>query len=176
MAQTDLAFTDLLAHLCHLHPACLCPCERTVSSAWLQPLCGRTITGRARPPLAGRGVRRLYAVFVCCLLKLQPLLSPCKLLVSQCVCVCVCVWVVISNGKENLCGDWDKEFPLQACLDFCQPTHYSWSATNQTGQQEKPRHTLTKSLGPFLHVQAPNLTPFTKSRCKASAHWSNHNC
>lgn len=45
MAQADLTPTDLLGHLRHLHPASLCPCERTVSSAWLQPLCGGAITG-----------------------------------------------------------------------------------------------------------------------------------
>lgn len=62
VAQADLTPTNLLAHLCHLHPAC----ERTVSSAWLQPLCGRAITGQARPPLAGGGgVRRLVALCLC---------------------------------------------------------------------------------------------------------------
>lgn len=62
-AQYDaIAPTDLG---CHLRPAFFCPCERTVSSAWLQPLCGMAITGGARPTLAGRGTRRLNAECLC---------------------------------------------------------------------------------------------------------------
>lgn len=65
MAPTELALTNPLAYVCHLRPASLCPCERTVSSAWLQPLCDQAITGQARPTPAGEGTRRLSADCLC---------------------------------------------------------------------------------------------------------------
>ncbi len=128
-------------HLCHLHPASLCPCERTVSSAWLQPLCGRAITGWARPPLAGRSVRRLSVVCLCAVCgssgpccTLQAARFPVCAYLCVCVCVCVCVGSDFKEETKLLCGDWDKELPLKASWDCCQPTRYSWSAANQTSQ------------------------------------------
>lgn len=108
MAQADCTPTNILAHLCHLHPASPCPCERTVSSAWLELLCGRAITDRARPPLVGGGViQPLRFAYVCCRLrKLQPLVR-----------VFLLVWVcVILQEIKLLFGYWDKEFPFKGML------------------------------------------------------------
>lgn len=103
MAQADCTPTNILAHLCHLHPASLCPCERTVSSAWLQLLCGRAITGRARPPLAGGGViQPLRSAYVCCRLrKLRPLVPGELQVFPLCEYFCLCGFV-FPTGKKAL--------------------------------------------------------------------------
>lgn len=117
MAQADCTPTNILAHLCHLRPASLCPCERTVSSAWLQPLCGGAITGRARPPLAGGGViQPLRSAYVCCCLrKLWSLLHG-ELLVSNCASVSACVGLCFLQEIKLLFGYWEKEFPFKGML------------------------------------------------------------
>lgn len=105
MAQADCTPTNILAHLCHLHPASLCPCERTVSSAWLQPLCGRAITGRARPPLAGGGRDTAPALRVC---------VSCSF--SNCASISACVGLCFLQEIKLLFGYWDKEFPFKGML------------------------------------------------------------
>lgn len=42
-------------HECHPRPASRSPCERTVSSAWLQALCGEAISGQHGPASGWQG-------------------------------------------------------------------------------------------------------------------------
>lgn len=98
MAPADLTLTNLLAYICHLRPASLNPCERTVSSAWLQPLCGRTITGRARPPPAGGGTRRLSAECLCVVR------GSCGPVGSQSVLIYMCAESDLKEETKLLCG------------------------------------------------------------------------
>lgn len=114
-----------------------------------------------RHRLAG-ATRRLSAECLCTVCGSCGPVVPCKLLVSQWVLISVCE----TDFREEiklLCGWRDKELPLKACWDCCQPTHYSWSATNQT-RHIKP---AWKPKPKYMHTHThAHKEPFCMSSSK----------
>lgn len=143
-APNHVALTNLLAYVCHLRPGSLCPCERTVSSAWLQPLCVRAITGRARPPPVGGGTRHLSVECVCCLKKHRPLHFP------EWVYLFVCGKGFLKKG--NKAPGWllrQKRISLRGMMRVLS-IHLLHLVSHEPkravlSQQEKPKYTQMKS-------------------------------
>lgn len=126
-----------------------CPCEKTFSSAWLQPLCGTAINSWARPTLAGGGTRRLNAEC------LRAVWGSCGLVVSHSMCVLIYEWDWKRKQRSCVATETKKSLFLKACWEFCLSTYCSLSITDQTKQHwssRKSQNTHKTSLSLLLHV------------------------